>query len=367
MTNKVRSPIEMFGYAEPSFQGVADAFREQLARSEGGAALAIYRGDVLVLDLWGGSRDDSGEPWERDTITMCNSATKGVTATAVHLLAARGLIDYDTPVANHWPEFAANGKESLTIRHVLSHSAGLHRIRPLIDTWQQVLDWDYMVEALAGARPAYSPGTDAGYHALTFGWLAGELVRRLSGQSFEAFIRDQLATPMELDGLYIGCPPEERSRIAPIRLRKKPLASSTLPKNVLDLVNSPAMVDVQIPALNGFFTARSLAAVYSMLANNGQWRGHEFIDRGTLGQASAVQGFRRDRVMILPMHWRLGYHRIFDKRGNIDGAFGHYGFGGSGGWADPDRQLGVAMICNRDTGRFERRLPRLGKSITSSV
>jgi CubicO group peptidase (beta-lactamase class C family) len=294
---------------------------------------------------------------------MCNSATKGVTATAVHLLASRGLIDYDTPVATYWPEFAANGKETLTVRHLLSHAAGLHRIRPLIDSWQQVLDWNYMVDALAGAHPAYTPGTDAGYHALTFGWLAGELVRRLSGQSFADFIRDELAAPMELDGLYIGCPLEERSRIAPIRLSKKPLASSTLPKDVLDLVHSPAIMDAQIPALNGFFTARSLAAMYSMLANNGQWQGHEFIDRGTLGQASAVQGFRRDRVMILPMHWRLGYHRIFDKRRNVDSAFGHYGFGGSGGWADPDRRIGVAMICNRDAGRYERRLPRLGKSI----
>jgi len=153
---------------------------------------------------------------------MCFSTTKGVTSTALHVLADRGQIDYDTPVATYWPEFAQAGKERITVRHVLTHSAGLHRMSTLVDGARRMLDWDYMVDALARAKPAYEPGTRHGYHGLTYGWLAGELIRRVSGRPIAQFVVDELARPLGLDGLYIGCPPEQRGRISPLA----PMASS---------------------------------------------------------------------------------------------------------------------------------------------
>ena len=205
----------MDGWVRAGFENVAQVFRRQLRRTTGGAAVAVYHRGELVADLWGGRRTED-EPWQRDTLAMCFSTTKGVTSTALHLLADRGQIEYDAPVAAYWPEFAQGGKEHVTVRHVLTHSAGLHRMRTLVDRAHRMLDWDYMVAALERAEPAYEPGSRHGYHALTYGWLAGELVRRVSGRPIARFVEEELARPLDLDGLYAGCPPEHPSRVAPL-------------------------------------------------------------------------------------------------------------------------------------------------------
>ena len=187
-----------------------------MARTDGGAAVAVYHRGRLVVDMWGGVRTLDGDPWERDTLAMCWSTTKGVVATCAHVLADRGELDYDERVATYWPEFAQNGKGDITVRQVLSHSAGLHRLGTIIDHGSRILDWEHMTDALARAKPAYQPGTSVGYHALTFGWLVGELVRRISGIPIEKFVQKEIAEPLGLDGLYIGCPPEQRHRVAPL-------------------------------------------------------------------------------------------------------------------------------------------------------
>jgi len=187
----------MDGWVHPGFEGVERVFQRQLRRTTGGAAVAVYHRGQLVVDLWGGSRAEQ-QPWQRDTLAMCFSTTKGVVSTALHLLADRGQISYDAPVAEYWPQFAQRGKGQITVRHVLTHSAGLHRMRTLVDSAQRMLDWEYMVAALEQAEPAYEPGTRHGYHALTYGWLAGELVRRVSGRPVARFVADELARPLEV-------------------------------------------------------------------------------------------------------------------------------------------------------------------------
>ena len=214
----------MDGWVHPDFEDVGQVFRRQLRRTTGGAAVAVYHRDELVVDLWGGRRTEDA-PWQRDTVAMCFSTTKGVVSFAVHVLADRGDIDYDAPVARYWPEFAQGGKSDVTVRHILTHSAGLHRIRTLIDRADRMLDWDYMVAALERAEPAYQPGTRHGYHGLTYGWLAGELVRRVSGMPVAEFVEQEVAAPLGVDGgLSIGCPPEHRERVAPLEPMPAPLA-----------------------------------------------------------------------------------------------------------------------------------------------
>ena len=151
----------MDGWVHPGFEGVERVFQRQLRRTTGGAAVAVYHRGQLVVDLWGGSRAEQ-QPWQRDTLAMCFSTTKGVVSTALHLLADRGQISYDAPVAEYWPQFAQRGKGQITVRHVLTHSAGLHRMRTLVDSAQRMLDWEYMVAALEQAEPAYEPGTRHG-------------------------------------------------------------------------------------------------------------------------------------------------------------------------------------------------------------
>jgi CubicO group peptidase (beta-lactamase class C family) len=212
------------GWVHAGFEDVARLFRRQLRRTTGGAAVGVYHRGELVVDLWGGRRTED-EPWQRDTVGMCFSTTKGVTSAALHLLADQGQIDYDAPVAAYWPQFAQGGKERITVRHVLTHSAGLHRMRTLIDHASRMLDWEYMVAALERAEPAYEPGSRHGYHALTYGWLAGELVRRVAGRPIAQFVEEELARPLGLDGLYVGCPPEHRGRVAPLAPKASPLAA----------------------------------------------------------------------------------------------------------------------------------------------
>jgi CubicO group peptidase (beta-lactamase class C family) len=366
----------------PDFESVAEVFAKQLGRTQGGAALAVYHRGELVVDEWGGRRTTDGDPWEADTLAMCYSTTKGVASTAVHILADRGQLDYDEPVATYWPEFAQNGKESLTVRHVLSHSAGLHRIRSLVDSADRMLDWDHMVEALARAEPAYPPGTQSGYHALTYGYLAGEIVRRVDGRPVEVFVTDEIAEPLGLDGLYLGCPPSERHRVAPLEpmgvpripkpihqaqkklgeqfgklasalhspVNPRRMINALVPRGMEDVLYGSEVMDASIPSANGFFTARSLAAMYAMLAGRGTLGDVTLLSPATVLAASEVQAVRHDLVLVVPMRWRLGFHLVGTTRGVSQSAFGHFGFGGSGGWADPARDLAVAMVCNRGTG-----------------
>ena len=180
---------QVTGRYDDEFREVANVFRKQIARTDGGASVAVYHRGRLVVDLWGGVRSRNGDPWTRDTLAMCFSTTKGVTATCAHVLADRGELEYDERVATYWPEFAQNGKAAITVRQVLSHSAGLHRFGTIVDHASRILDWEYMTDALARAKPAYEPGTKAGYQAVTFGWLVGELVRRISGIPIDEFLQ----------------------------------------------------------------------------------------------------------------------------------------------------------------------------------
>jgi CubicO group peptidase (beta-lactamase class C family) len=391
----------MDGFAHKDFVDVERTFRRQVGRTGGGMAVAVHHRGELVVDLWGGHRTDD-DPWERDTVAMCFSSTKGVASTALHILADRGLVDYDAPVATYWPEFAANGKQDVTVTHVLTHSAGLHRIRTLIDAAHRMLDWDHMVAALAEAAPAYEPGTRHGYHALTYGYLVGEIVQRVSGMRFADFVDAEIAGPLGCDGLFIGLPERQRHRVAPLdrlglpRPRVEPfktvnrvigeqagklmswapgpvnprrLVNALAPRGVEDVLFGSDVMDAAMPSANGFFTARSLSRMYAMLAGFGEVGGVRLLSEDTVGQIARVRSHGPDLVLVVPMDWRLGYHRAFTTRGVPPAAFGHFGFGGSGGWADPSRELAVSMVCNRGSGTpvGDLRIMELGTAAVRSA
>jgi CubicO group peptidase (beta-lactamase class C family) len=388
------------GNCDAEFREVADIFGKQIARTDGGASVAVYHRGRLVVDLWGGVRNQDGDPWTRDTLAMCFSTTKGVAATCAHVLADRGQLDYDERVATYWPEFAQNGKGDITVRQVLSHSAGLHRFGTIVDRGYRVFDWEHMADALARAKPAYEPGTSVGYHALTFGWLVGELVRRISGTPIEHFLQKEIAQPLSLDGLYIGCPSEHRHRIAPLRPMSAPsnkllgtavglgvnlvsrglravgspvnphrMVNAVMARGMEDVLADPQLLDAAIPALNGHFDAVSLGAMYAMLAGGGQLGGVRILSEETVRKAAEVQNDQRDRVVVVNMQWRLGYHRppIIEKQ--LPRAYGHFGFGGSGGWADPEHDLSLAMVCNRGGGTpiGDLRVLRLSQAAARAV
>ena len=393
----------MEGYVHPEFHAVEETFRKQLERTDGGAAVTIFHRGEPVVDLWGGVRTPEGDPWEADTLAMCFSTTKGVASLALHLQAEAGLVDYEERVATYWPEFAQNGKENITVRHVLSHSAGLHRLRSVIDSAHHMLDWDHMVEALAAEWPAYEPGTQCGYHALTYGWLVGEIVQRVTGRRLRDVIATDVDAPLGLNGLYLGCPPEQRHRVAALapmrifgprvpkvihRVRRgitdqfgkalsltgspvntRRMVNALFPRGMEDVMAGPEVMDASIPAANGFFTARALATMYALLAGGGELGGVRLLSSDRVKQIGEEQNHRRDLVLVMPMRWRLGYHRVLGNHDACPDGFGHFGLGGSGAWADPTRELAVAMVCNRGTGTpvGDVRLMRLSKVAIESA
>ena len=273
------------GQLDPDFWPVARVFEQQVRRSGGGAALCIYHRGIPVVDIWAGYQDEQNTPWQEDALSFSFSTTKGVTATALHLLVDRGLADYEDTIAQYWPEFAQAGKAEITIRQLLCHEAGLYGLRTRIDHIDRMLDWNYMVDVLAAAEPVHSPGEANGYHAFTFGWLVGELIQRISGRPFSEIIQKELADPLGLDGLYIGLPESELGRAARLlpmrkfngsdpdrllerikglfsflRLPVDPLRSVEAlgPRGISDFDwNHPEVLKAAIPAANGMFTARS--------------------------------------------------------------------------------------------------------------
>ena len=383
---KKKQPLNFDGMVHPDFVPVGDTLRHMLQNYPGGAAVCVYHRGEPVVDLWGGFRDDEDSLWTRDTMAPSFSTTKGVAATLLHIFADRGLIDYDERVATYWPEFGQAGKSRITVRQVLSHQSGLYHIRQMIDHVDRMLDWKYMIGAIEATKPAHAPGKRTGYHGLTFGFLVGEIIQRVTGKKFSTLVQQEIARPLKLDGLYIGTPQRELPRAAQLlfpdvtrRLAQTSLGDklekgasglskalghigldsdlssifdALAPRGVSDFdFGSPEALRAAIPAANGLFTARSLAKMYATLANGGEFEGVRLLSTGALEEATTLQR-PTGRLSVIPfdMRWRLGYHGVATTRGFPRQAFGHFGFGGSGAWADPERGLSVALIVNSGLG-----------------
>jgi CubicO group peptidase (beta-lactamase class C family) len=379
-------PIHLDGMVHPDFLEVEAALRRQLQSYPGGAGVCVYHRGECVVDLWGGVTDEGDNPWQRDTMAPSFSTTKGVASTLLHIYADRGLIDYDAPVSDYWPEFAQAGKQDITVRQVMSHQSGLYHIRQMIDHVDRMLDWEHMIAAIEQAEPAHKPGECTGYHGLTYGFIVGEIIQRVSGKKFSRLVQTEIAKPLGLDGLFIGAPNKELGRAATLlfpdttkRLSQtqagqylevgisrfsqllrimgmdsdlNSIFDALAPRGISDFdFGSPESLRVAIPAGNGLFTARSLAKMYALLGNDGELDGVRLISPQTVAQASTLQT-HTGKLSVIPfdMRWRLGYHGVATTRGFPKQAFGHFGFGGSGAWTDPERELAVAMIVNSGMG-----------------
>ena len=352
--------------AEP-FRPAAAAFAKLVGRGRGGGALVVRHHGETVLDLAIGHADRrSTRPWTSDTLAVSFSTTKGVASTVLHRVAERGLLDYDDPVAKHWPEFAQGGKGAVTVRDVLTHRAGLHSVQAIADTAPDILDHLAMEERLAARTLARAPTTRSAYHAITYGWLVAGLLRRVTGNGMAQLVQEELAAPLHTDGLHIGAPPAIQHRVAePVGSALRHLGSAAkvltplwtratrarasfealhLPGfDRLFTGSHPPIWDTEMPAVNGVFTADALARLYEALANGGG----ALLSPETTDAIGRVQVRTADAVLGIRMRWRLGYHQAFGAGPAAPRAFGHYGYGGSGGWADPDAGLSLGFVTNR--------------------
>ncbi len=397
------------GQLHPAFMPVARALEQQLQRYPGGAAVCVYHRGQCVVDLWGGARDRAGNPWKRDTMAPSFSTTKGVASTLLHMMADRGLVRYDDRVIRYWPEFGQAGKGAITVRQVLAHQSGLYHIRQMIDRADRMLDWEYMTRAIERTAPIHTPGERSGYHGLTYGFLVGEILQRVTGRPFSELVQKEIVRPLGLDGMYIGAPEHVLERAAELIWPKPSFLGRAAPitpvvgevlERAAEVVHRAlllfgidldlgSMLDalaprgisafdfgaretlrVAIPAANGLFTARSLARMYAALAAGGSLDGVRLLSRETLKHATRLQlPAPRRAVMPFDMRWRLGYHAVFTTQGIPRHAFGHFGFGGSGAWADPSRELALALIVNSGMGTpfGDLRIARISAAALQSV
>jgi CubicO group peptidase (beta-lactamase class C family) len=367
------------GDVDEGYGRIADVFRRNmLSGEEVGAAIAVYRDGVKVVDLWGGYRNGiTKAPWKKDTVVNMFSTTKGVSALAIAVAVAQGLISYDAKVADYWPEFAQASKGSITVRQLLSHQAGL----PAIDaplTVHDLADRAKMSAALAAQAPAWNPGSRHGYHAVTLGWYESELIRHADPlrRSLGQFFAQEVAKPLGLD-FYIGLPDSvDRNRVAylhafardellrhlntipprfvaamlnPFSLTARTLAT---PRGIgnLEAFNREDVRAVEIPAANGIGTARSVAKAYGCMATGGSALGltADILDALATPAISPTKGLR-DKVLRVDTTFSLGYLKPFPKFtfGSSDKAFGTPGAGGSFGFADPDTGIGFAYAMNK--------------------
>lgn len=375
-----RYPVQ--GWVMPGFSAVAEAFCANFARGEEtGAAVAVYHRGVPVVDLWGGYRDAAcTEGWAADTLVNTMSVSKAMMALCIHLLADRGQIDLDAPVARYWPAFAANGKAGLLVRWVLDHRAGLPVVEPSPGAGR-IYDWQAMTEALAAMAPLWPPGTQAGYHIRTQGFLLGELVRRISGQTPGAFFRSQIAAPLGLD-FHIGLADADLCRVAEFipavagtifdRSTQDPAsllfrAGRELPQP-LDY-NGRDWRQAEIPSSNGHGDARSVARVYALLANGGTLDGLRLLAPETVARATSEQHDMTEQVMGRRYHQAMGFLRnsppVVPMGPNPD-AFGHHGVGGALGMADPARGLALGYVMNRMHARLDNG-PRAGSLVAAAL
>ncbi|MFD9500382.1 serine hydrolase domain-containing protein [Streptomyces sp. NPDC060035] len=364
--------MDVRGTVTPGFEAVRDAFvRNFEQRGERGAAVAVYRHGRKVVDLWAGTRDvDGAEPWAVDTVQVVRSAGKGVAAAVPLLLHQRGQVDLDAPVGTYWPEFKANGKERVLVRHLLAHRAGLAALDGTL-TPEEAADGISGPRAVAAQRPLWEPGTDHGYHAQTYSWLIGELVRRATGRTIGRWIAEEIARPLGLD-FWFGLPADEAhrvGRIGPVEppvtegnggaLRMRPKRSVTeayrdpasLTRRAFGAIdpfpdeNDPAYRAAELPASNGVATARGLARCYAAMI--GEVDGHRLFAPATLTLARTEESEGPDRVLVVNTRFGLGYMLHGTAAPFLaPGSFGHPGRGGSLGFADPESGIALGYVTN---------------------
>ena len=365
----MQAAIEVQGTCDARFRAVEDAFRDNFDKhAEVGAALCVYVDGKPVVDIWGGHADAARtRAWERDTLVNVWSTTKGIVATCAHRLADQGKLDLDAPVTKYWPEFAQAGKDSLPVRYLLSHQAGLcatHQPLPPGSSY----NWQLMTDTLAAEEPWWEPGTKHGYHAFTYGWLVGEVIRLVTGKTPGTYWRDEIAGPLGLD-FHIGIGADEDHRIAEciqsaslgdlsgplIKAMQDPTSltfrSLTTPPDPFlpGAINSRDWRAAEIPAANGHGTARAIARLYASLSLGGEFDGFRVMSAGALERATTEQCYGPDEVLISPMRWALGYGLASEGvyLGPNEGAFGHSGAGGSLGYADPEARIGFGYTMNQ--------------------
>ncbi len=364
---------ESNGTTAAGFEGVRDAFDANFAKGlEIGASFSAYHRGEKVVDLWGGSADPMADrPWDERTLALVFSTTKGATAVCANKLAQEGRLDVDAPVAQYWPEFAAGGKSDIPVKFLLSHQAGLAWVDGEM-TLDQALSWDPVVDALAQQVPHYEPGSQHGYHATTYGWLVGEVVRRVTGKSVGTYFHEEVATPLGLD-FWIGLPESEEARVAPLvgGLADPALtADPEVRKLVADIMgpdtslgkalfapggslsdpevwNTRALHAAEIPAAGGIGDARSIARMYA--ACIGPVDGIRILDDQQLRRATTQLTTGPNRILLeMDIQFGLGF-MLRSSLIQLGGprSFGHFGAGGSVGWADPDADLSFGYVMNR--------------------
>lgn len=367
------------GTVAPGFEPVADQFLENFrTHGELGANVCVTHLGDTVLDLWGGIRNErSSEPWEKDTVVTVFSSTKGVTALCINMAIDRGILDLNTPIAEYWPEFGQNGKETATLAMALDHSLGVPHVRDKVRPGG-FYDWDYIVSLVAKQEPFWEPGTRNGYHAVTFGWILGEVLRRVTGKTLGTWMREELGEPLDAD-FWIGLPEEHEERVARLSQRKpkttdpqskflqKILSDPTSPSHLFVAntggadANSREHHACEMPAGNGIGNGRSLARLYMPFSNGGVANGRRYISQVQISRMSQVaMATHEDATLMIPTRFGLGFMKSTDNRGLVSGqnvpmescilsgaAFGHVGMGGSLGFADPEAGISFGYAMNR--------------------
>jgi CubicO group peptidase (beta-lactamase class C family) len=358
------------GWTAPGFEGVREVFAGHFANgAEIGASFAAYHRGRPVVDLWGGIADPETErPWTEDAVAVVFSTTKGFTAVCAHLLAQHGRLDVEGKVAECWPELATDGKEDLTVAHLLAHQAGL----PWVDeplTLEDALAWDPMIAALERQAPVWAPGARHGYHAVTYGYLVGEVVRRIDGRSVGTFLREEVADPLGLD-LWIGLPEEQESRVAALvgglTLEGLDPATRALidefvgPRTPLgrslrgggafdapDVWNTRALRAAEVPAAGGVADARSVARLYAACIS--EVDGIRLLTPEQVALATTQRTSGPNTLLLdLDVQFGLGF-MVPSSLLALGGprSFGHFGLGGSVGWADPEADLAFGYVMNK--------------------
>lgn len=361
--------IPVAGACAPEFAGVRRAFQQNFTdRHEVGAAVAVWVDGELVVNLWGGSADAAGRPWRSDTLASIFSGSKGLTATCVHLLAERGELDLDAPVARYWPEFGQCGKDDITVAMVLGHRSGVIGPNQPMD-WDEVGDWDAVCARIAAAKPWWTPGTAQGYHVVTFGFILGEVVRRVTGRTLGQYLRTEIAEPIGAD-VHIGLPTYEHHRCAemvnkpsvrdvladagvvdpPHSVDDHPMAGFTVSMNFLpdDELGARALDTwrvAEFPSTNAHVSALGMATFYNALACE------KLLSREHMLRVRMPQGgFDTDLVLgqrVADHGWGLGY--MLNQRavaGPNTAIFGHGGSGGSYAFVDLEHRIGYAYVMN---------------------